>query len=177
MGCVQITEVRTRAWNSGEVVKRPKTDRSCRTIALPDLVISALREAPRLDRRVCVTPKGVPYTLEAIRRGINRLSQLINKERAKTGNVSPMPVINFRDLRHAYAAFLIRLDVHPKIISERLGHTSIKVTMDTYGYLMIGMQYAAVEAINKTVAQVAIQENKPEAASQASLETVETKSA
>jgi integrase len=119
---------------------------------------------------------GVPYTLEAIRRGINTLPQLINKERAKAGKVASMPVINFRDLRHT-CHILIRLDVHPKIISERLGHTSIKITMDTCGYLMTGMQYAAVEAINKAVVQTAVQENKQVAAPLPSPETAETRSA
>ena len=146
---VHITEVRTRMNTGEEITKRPKTEGSSRTITLPDVVLQALKDAPRPHRLVCVTPEGTPYTLDAMRRAVTRLSQYINAERAKTNRVAPMPLITLRDLRHSHAALLIRLDVHPKVISERLGHTSIKVTMDTYGYLMSGMQYTAVDAINE----------------------------
>ena len=146
---IRITEVRTRTTTGVEVIKVPKTDRSMRTVTLPDLVLQELKAAKRVHRRVCVTPEGQPYTLAAIRRAVTRLAQSINTERAKKGKVAPMPLICFRDLRHTHAAFLIRLGVHPKVISERLGHTSINVTMDTYGYLMTGMQYTAVDAIDK----------------------------
>ena len=44
---------------------------------------------------------------------------------------------------------LIRLGFQPKIIAERLGHSSIKMTMDTYGYLMPGMQDLVADALNK----------------------------
>lgn len=46
------------------------------------------------------------------------------------------PEMRFHDLRHTYAAMLIRLGAHPKAIMERLGHTSITVTMDLYGHLL-----------------------------------------
>ena len=138
--------------NTGEeITKRPKTEGSSRTITLPDVVLQALKDALRPHRLVCVTPDGKPYTLDAMRRAVTRLSQYINAERAETSRVAPMPLITLRDLRHSHAALLIRLDVHPKVISERLGHTSIKVTMDTYGYLMSGMQYTAFDAINEHV--------------------------
>lgn len=44
---------------------------------------------------------------------------------------------------------LIRMNVQPKVISERLGHSSIKMTMDTYGYLMPGLQYAVADLFNQ----------------------------
>ena len=151
---VRITEVRTRMNTGEEITKRPKTEGSSRTITLPDVVLQALKDAPRPHRLVCVTPEGTPYTLDAMRRAVTRLSQYINAERAKTKRTAPMPLITLRDLRHSHAALLIRLGVHPKVIAERLGHTSIKVTMDTYGYLMSGMQYTAVDAIDKHIEQV-----------------------
>jgi len=42
--------------------------------------------------------------------------------------------------RHAHAAWLYEQGVHPKIISQRLGHSSAAFTMDTYGYLDRGLQ-------------------------------------
>jgi integrase len=42
---------------------------------------------------------------------------------------------------------LIHLGIQPKVISERLGHASIKITMDLYGYLMPGLQEAVADAL------------------------------
>jgi integrase len=51
------------------------------------------------------------------------------------------PPPTFHDLRHSYAAWLISRGVHPKVIQERLGHSSIRTTMDVYGSLMEGLDY------------------------------------
>lgn len=45
------------------------------------------------------------------------------------------PAIRFRDLRHTCASLCVALGAHPKAIQERLGHSSITVTLDRYGHL------------------------------------------
>jgi integrase len=55
--------------------------------------------------------------------------------------------IRFHDLRHHAASVLIAKDVHPKIISERLGHSDIMITMNRYGHLMAGVEEKAAEAL------------------------------
>lgn len=47
-----------------------------------------------------------------------------------------LPDIRFHDLRHGFASLLIAQGEHPKLISEQLGHSSVKITMDRYGHLM-----------------------------------------
>ena len=47
--------------------------------------------------------------------------------------------IRFHDLRHTHASLLIARGAHPKAIQERLGHSSITVTLDTYGHLFPGV--------------------------------------
>jgi len=67
--------------------------------------------------------------------------------------------IRFHDLRHTFASFLIAKNVHPKRIQALMGHSSIKVTMDTYGHLMRESDNEAAEKIadlifsSKTVAK------------------------
>lgn len=56
--------------------------------------------------------------------------------------------ISFHALRHTHASLLIKAGVHPKVISERLGHSNIGITMDTYGHLMQGMQKEAASRID-----------------------------
>jgi integrase len=48
------------------------------------------------------------------------------------------------DLRHSHATQLLRAGVRPKIVSERLGHTGVGITLDTYSHVLPGMQKQAV---------------------------------
>ena len=52
------------------------------------------------------------------------------------------------DLRHTHATQLLKAGVHPKVVSERLGHASIDITLDTYSHVMPGMQEEAAEKID-----------------------------
>jgi len=65
--------------------------------------------------------------------------------------------IRFHDLRHTYASLLIEQGAHPKYIQEQMGHSSIKVTMDTYGHLFPNRERGWAdkldEATNATPAQ------------------------
>jgi len=47
---------------------------------------------------------------------------------------------SFHDLRHTHATLLLKGGVHPKIISERLGHANIGITLDTYSYVLWGLR-------------------------------------
>ena len=51
-------------------------------------------------------------------------------------------------MRHTPATMLLREGVHPKVVSERLGHASIAITLDTYSHVMPGMQEEAAERID-----------------------------
>ncbi|PAE35422.1 hypothetical protein CHI06_23520 [Bacillus sp. 7884-1] len=46
-----------------------------------------------------------------------------------------LPYIRFHDLRHTHATLLLQQGVHPKVVSERLGHSTIGITMDTYTHV------------------------------------------
>jgi len=54
----------------------------------------------------------------------------------------------FHDLRHTCAAMLIADGAHPRAIMERLGHSSIKVTLDTYGHLFPGLDEALTDGLD-----------------------------
>ncbi len=56
-----------------------------------------------------------------------------------------LPHIRLHDLRHTHATLLLSAGVHPKIVSERLGHSSIKITLDTYSHVLPGLQEAAAQ--------------------------------
>lgn len=54
-----------------------------------------------------------------------------------------LPGIRFHDLRHTHASLMLQNGVHPKIASERLGHSSIAITLDAYSHVLPGLQEAA----------------------------------
>jgi integrase len=58
------------------------------------------------------------------------------------------PNTRFHDLRHSYAAMLIGQGAHPRAIMERMGHSTITVTLDTYGHLLPKIDAALDDAID-----------------------------
>ncbi|NPV45147.1 MAG: site-specific integrase [Firmicutes bacterium] len=60
-----------------------------------------------------------------------------------------LPRLNFHCLRHTHASLLLKAGVDIKIISERLGHSSVRITYDIYSHLMPGMQRTAVEKLEQ----------------------------
>jgi integrase len=55
--------------------------------------------------------------------------------------------IRFHDLRHTHATLALQAGVHPKVVSERLGHSSITITLDTYSHVLPSMQRDAAERV------------------------------
>ena len=51
-----------------------------------------------------------------------------------------VPKIRLHDIRHTHASLLLVAGVNPKVVSERLGHSSVAFTLDTYAHVMPGMQ-------------------------------------
>ena len=136
---ITINEVRTRNAHGHPITKIPKTPSSRRTITMPSFVMSYLNQLPRESEYICISNRKAPYTGPTMFQLLRGIELKINKKR-KILNQPPIPMASFHDLRHTHAAMLINLNVQPKVISERMGHSSIKITMDTYGYLMTGLQ-------------------------------------
>jgi integrase len=59
--------------------------------------------------------------------------------------------IKFHDLRHTHATLLLKQGVHPKIVSERLGHTDISITLNVYLHILPSMQEEAVRNFGKNI--------------------------
>lgn len=62
--------------------------------------------------------------------------------------------VRFHDLRHTHASQLLRLGINPKVVSERLGHSTIGITLDTYRHVMPGMQEEAARRIDAALGAV-----------------------
>ncbi|WP_255286854.1 MULTISPECIES: tyrosine-type recombinase/integrase [unclassified Bacillus (in: firmicutes)] len=62
---------------------------------------------------------------------------------------SGVPYISFHDLRHTHATLLLQQGVHPKVVSERLGHSTIGNTMDTSTHVLPNMQKEAAQLLEQ----------------------------
>lgn len=62
-----------------------------------------------------------------------------------------LPAIRLHDARHTAATLALAAGVHPKVVSERLGHANISITMDTYSHVVEGMQEEAAKKMASLV--------------------------
>jgi len=75
--------------------------------------------------------------------------------------MAELPPMPLHDLRHSYATLSLQAGTHPRVVMERLGHSSIRVTLDTYSHVVGALQESAaqkfddfMEAKNQSVSKV-----------------------
>jgi integrase len=66
--------------------------------------------------------------------------------------VAGSPAVRFHDLRHTSATLLLSAGAHPKVVQERLSHSRISATMDTYSHVLQGMQQEAAAKFDEMLA-------------------------
>jgi integrase len=120
--------------------------RSLRTRQAQELLRLGIRQAP--ETFVCTLEDGSPLRPNTLTIYWARLVATLN-----------LPRIRFHDLRHACATHMLALGVHPKIASERLGHSRVAVTLDLYSHVMPGMQADAAARVDEAL-QAAMQSRK-----------------
>lgn len=148
---VQRAIVWKREKGGGWAFAEPKTPRSRRTIPLPASTVKALLEHKRqqgIERLrlgsewqdhglVFPTTIGTPYTL----------SSLTNKWFKAALVKADLTGFNLYSLRHTHATLLLANGENAKVASERLGHSTVVLTLDTYSHVLPDMQQQAAERI------------------------------
>jgi integrase len=134
----------------GLVYEEPKTARSRRNVLLPGFVrpyLERQREAQQRRRELVGEWQEEGLVID---RGDGRA---VNPDTLSSGwarhlRNRGLPKVRFHDLRHAHATLLLLQGVHPKIVSERLGHASIGITLDTYSHVLPSLQSQAADAFD-----------------------------
>ena len=135
-------------------VKGPKTERGRRTVVLPGFTVDALRshKAQQATRRLAMGPAYSDHDLICAREdGTPWPPDAFSTAFAAFVRGSELAHFRFHDLRHTHATHLLRQGVHPKIVSERLGHSNISITLDTYSHVLPGMQEDAIAAFDASL--------------------------
>lgn len=150
---LELRIVRTARYFAGRgvVMAAPKTHRSRRPIALSTSTQRVLNEhrAAQNTRRLklgeawanhgLVFPSSVGTPTYA-----RNLSRAYKRIVAKAG----LDGIRFHDLRHTAATLMLIAGVHPKVVSERLGHSTVSITLDTYSHVLPDMQHEAAAVLD-----------------------------
>lgn len=136
--------------SAGVRYKEPKSGRA-RVVSLSQTVIQELK-AWRLAQAqellvLGVRPDGETFVVtQADGRPLQPRS--LTHEWVRVLSTKGMPRIRFHDLRHAHATHLLGARVHPKVASERLGHSKVGITLDLYSHVMPGMQEEAAARVD-----------------------------
>lgn len=137
---------------AGLIFSEPKTRRSRRAVALPRFLqpfFERRAESQHEQRKLAAehwndldlvidNGLGCPLNPDSLSSSWRRLVKQHG-----------FPHVRFHDLRHAHATLMLLKGVHPKIVSERLGHASIGITLDTYSHVLPSMQTEAAEAFDE----------------------------
>jgi integrase len=130
-------------------VSRPKSGRS-RSVALDAGTVDALRAHRKAQaaERLALGPAYVDSDLVFCREDGEALRpRSFSRAFDRHVATAELPRIRLHDLRHTWATLALSAGVHPKIVSERLGHATIAITLDTYSHVSPGMQQDAADTV------------------------------
>ncbi len=151
-GKLTVVETAYKLGNGEYRIKEPKTAQSRRTVTLPlslvdlfkvyrsdqELLRIQLGISLNADDFVFIRPDGSPVNPSAVTLAFRR----IIKRAGLKG-------IRIHDSRHTHATLMLSAGIHPKVVSERLGHANIGITLDIYSHVLPGMQEAAAEKFDR----------------------------
>lgn len=143
-----LHELNGRLW-----VGEPKTKRGRRQVDLPAVAVVALQTH---RERMLVEGRSDGLVFSDTQGGPLRKSNLLRRSFLPLLKRAGLPTIRFHDLRHTAATLLLAQGVHPKIVQERLGHSQISLTLDTYSHVLPGMGREAASKIDALLAKPAI---------------------
>jgi integrase len=135
-----------------DAVRPPKSAKGIRTVILTRSAVdilyahrmAVLSDADLIDREVkpsdwvFADALGTPFKPGSLSQAFRRACRAVGVDGA-----------HLHSLRHTHATVLLRANVHPKIVQERLGHSTVSTTLDTYSHAVAGLQVAAAEAFDK----------------------------
>jgi integrase len=136
---------------SGLALMEVKTRRSRRVIDVEPRVVASLRRhraAQEMERRVAGDVWDAPVPDLVFATSIGRPidgRELIRKWFRPLLKKAGLPPIRIHDLRHSYASIALARGVHPKVVQEALGHSTIAVTLDLYSHVVPSLQREAAK--------------------------------
>jgi len=160
MATLSVTDTIHYMKDGRVIIRQPKSRYSRRNIALSPVLAIMLREhkAKQTEAKkalgsnlqdsdlVFSHPDGTPIRPDTVTRAFKLYAERVG-----------LPTGRFHDLRHSHASLLLKQGVHPKIVSERLGHSGVAITLDTYSHVLPGLQEEAARRFDEVMQQAKVQ--------------------
>ncbi|TIX18496.1 MAG: site-specific integrase [Mesorhizobium sp.] len=148
--------------DDGVRYKEPKSGRA-RTVALSASTLAELkahrtRQAEE-QLRLGIRPDADSFVVAQID-GQPIQPRSLTHEWVRVLGKTKLPRIRFHDLRHTHASQMLSAGIHPKVASERLGHSTVGITLDLYSHVMPGMQADAAEQVDAALQAAISSERK-----------------
>jgi len=148
---VSVHRTMTRVGGYGYVEGEPKTRSSRRRIVLPGVALEALKDHRERQAQVQLKvgetwqDKGLVFCDDS---GGFFSPDVVLYRFGKLLSKVGLPHMRFHDLRHSAATILLVAGVHPKVVQERMGHSTIAMTLDVYSHVLPSMQQEAAGKID-----------------------------
>ena len=128
--------------NGKAQLSTPKTNRGRRVVAIDkrtrEVLAELRRRSTERDPTALIFGSHCPAAMSPT---------AVTKRFRILAEASGLPPIRLHDLRHTHATLALEAGVHPKIVSERLGHSTVSLTLDVYSHAVPHMQKDAAEQI------------------------------
>jgi len=149
---VYVTRTLHQLRDGSIVFRAPKTAKGRRMIALSPSAVSVLRE--HKERQEAMRAMlGIPLKDDDLvfsdLEGKPLLPNTVTHAWIKLVRRIGLKGIRLHDARHSHASLMLKAGIHPKIVQERLGHSSVTITLDTYSHVAPGLQEAAAASFDK----------------------------
>jgi integrase len=154
-GYLSVTHTLERS-GPNAVFGEPKTSASRRRVRLTDRAIEALRRHRSVQAEIRLRAGAAWRDLDLVftngTGGPLDAHNLVRRDFGRLLERAGLTPIRFHDLRHTAATLLLTKGIHPKVVADMLGHSSVAVTLDTYSHVLEGLHQEAVIALNEVFA-------------------------
>jgi integrase len=156
-GKIRVRQSLVRKTGKGLKFKKPKTNSSVRAIEISDKVVELLKKIKKEqneDQLFLGPDYDDEYNLVFCKQDGTPFGPDVASARVrKIAKKADLEGFGLHSLRHTHATLLLKADVHPKVVQERLGHSSINQTLDTYSHVIPTMQQESVEKFDKLMGE------------------------
>jgi integrase len=136
------------------VFHEPKTEKSNRVIVVSDTIINEL-ECQQEKQKESKSIMGQAYNdydlVNCYDDGLPINPSNYTHRFAKLLKRNGLPHIRFHDLRHTNATLMLKQNIPAKVASERLGHSTVSITLDLYSHVLREMQEEAAKKIDNVI--------------------------
>jgi integrase len=135
-----------RLRNRTFIFRQPKSAKGRRTVALSPAatqVLKEYRDKTAMERLIEGKPLKETDLVFSTADGAPLRPNTISRAWSDLAKKCGISASRLHDARHSHASIMLKAGIHPRIVQERLGHSTIAITLDTYSHISPGLQEAA----------------------------------